>query len=289
MDALITSKKGKFKLSDVNISATDFIISSINKKNNFQELEGRTGRIDFGSDSSYRTIRIPFYSKSKYLYDARMVRDELFSMIDEDEEFFIQEISNYGLVDEDTSPKQYKVRLTDSFELKQTYNVLQGELKFETTETPYAQSSLTTLQLQERGIDVDSDWAFGMGLQTEDDSELKYSFSINAGVFFNVFNAGNVEVHPFESMLNITIKDVVGSTGSFVLGNKTNDGRLGISEAVRPTDVWRYEGANVTKNKQAALKYTEKNFISLVPGWNKMAFYNCTSATVEFDFKFLYR
>ncbi|OFI49520.1 hypothetical protein BG261_02775 [Floricoccus tropicus] len=290
MDALITSKKGQFKLSDINISAIDFIISSINKKNYFQELEGRSGRIDFGSDSSYRTIRIPFYSKSKYLYDARMVRDELFSMIDEDEELLIQEISNYSLVDESISPKQYIVRLADNFELKQNLNVLQGELKFETTETPYAKSSLTTQQLQLQGILAsDSSWAWGMGLETVDDTELIYTHNAESTATFKVFNAGNVEVHPFESMLNITIKKVAGSTTRFKLKNLTTDSKITINKPVANTDVWRYEGANVTRNKLAALKDTAKDFIFLKPGWNTFQIYDCTSASIEFDFKFLYR
>src|SRR5699024_7344709 len=91
--------------------------------------------------------------------------------------------------------KRYKVRLTNAIELEQMLTVGEGEMVFETTELPFAESIGTTADIDRNGISANDElWGFGMGLIDSD--EMKYTF-INDQYPW-VYNAGNVQVHPFQ-------------------------------------------------------------------------------------------
>lgn len=271
----------KVKLRELNVYAQDFIVSSIQQDDYFQKQEGTNRRIFLGSDDVLRTITVPFFTYDKYIHNFTLIRDELFGLFGK-EEFWIREVRDEGYV----SGKLYLVKLVDVIELKQTYKFSQHQLKFETTQFPYGISIKSTLDIQREGLTNDNSWAYGMGLETEDDSELKY---IHTGKTFRIFNAGNVEVHPFESYLKIEIKNVAGSSNNFELVNRTNNSRFKITKQVSSSDVWIIEGPVVKRNSLLATKDTTKTFISLLPGWNTFEVLGASSVTASFDFKFLYK
>lgn len=288
MDILITDEDKSFKLSETSIVPLRFIVSSVEQNNLGIHLENHAGMIDVGIEDLNRKITIPFFFKGQKVFEFPLIRDELFGMFGK-KSFFIMEIPAQGGL---FTGKRYKVHLSNVIEIEQHEKrgeLGQGSLIFETSDLPYGQSVLTTQEIQKNGISIDKNWAFGMGLETTDDSELIYNRSAMVGKTFQIFNAGNVEVHPFETYFKLTIQNVVGASEKFQLLNLTNGSRLNITEPVKTTDKWVYDGPNILRNTQAAAKFTNKNFVHLDPGWNNFQIYYCDSAEVSFDFGFLYR
>jgi len=148
---------------------------------------------------------------------------------------------------------------------------------------PFAESIGTTQDIQERGINAnDAIWGFGMGLIADDDS-LIYT---HTGTSFKIYNAGDVSVHPFEQDLKITIDNIQGSTSYFELRNITTGDLFRVNEGATGTIV--LDGPNITRNSLNYLRETNKQYITLVPGWNHFEINGADSARVAFDFRFYY-
>ena len=311
MDVEITKAGGtRTKLSEIGVEVRDFIVSSIEMRPIYSAIEGRSGHVNMGADYGTRSITVPFYFKAADLQDVALARDELFGLVTNAEPFFIREMRRIkehpGIICDDPTDtrkhkkydydnffvggKRYKVRLASSFDIDQAFRYGFGELVFETTDLPFAESIGTTADIDRNGINADGGlWGFGMGLQSVDET-LRYKHSVDAGQSFRIFNAGNVAVHPFQQDLKITISDVVGSDRAFQMNNLTNGSMFWTNVAVKKSDTIVIDGANVTRNGLSFLRDTGRRFIELSPGWNEFNVLSLLSgsATVEFDFRFYY-
>ncbi|PEW97601.1 phage tail protein, partial [Bacillus cereus] len=69
----------------------------------------------------------------------------------------------------------------------------------------------------------------------------------------------------------------------------TNLSTATISVPLYVSDTIVYDGPNIRRNGLEFLRNTKKDFIELAPGWNTLEVFNCTSATLEFDFRFYYK
>lgn len=283
MDVMINNS---FKLSEIDVIVQDFLVSSIDKEVYSKRIEGNNRTLDFGADDTKRSITVPFYFYPKYIYDVGLIRDEIFDKVTGNQAFWIREMRDNGTGNELFSGKQYQVRLKDVIEVDQTYKLGQGVMKFETVELPYGISVATTQTIQVKGLFNDDSWSYGMGLETVDDSELKYNFT---GKTFRVFNAGNVEIHPFESYLKIIMSSIQATSDRVSLANRTNNSRIDINRKPLSSETWQFDGPVITCNSLNSTKDTSKKFISLVPGWNQIELEGATSANASFDFNFLYR
>lgn len=286
IDVLITTKSGEsFRLSEYNVKALDFLVSSPPIQSNYGDIEGRDGTIDYGATIGQRYISVPFRVSAFSSVDFPAVRDFLFSLVVRKDAFYVQEFrtvesddfaSYYG------GDRRYLVRLQNTFEINQTIATGSGELSFETVESPYAETPWTTLS----GLPTDPQrWGF-RGLPPVDVETLSY---VHTGTSFRIYNAGNVAIHPFDHDLVITIKDVVGSTSSLELENVTSGTLFKVNEAVTSDKTIILNGPSVTSNGLQYLRSTNRQFIELVPGWNDFVVRGATSATVSFDFRFYYR
>lgn len=281
--------KSAFRLRSKQIYVQDIVVGSIAQQASYSVVDNRSGQLLTGVEDRSRVISAPFFMYDKSALHFPLLRDELFQLFGK-EDFFIRELwSDQKEGTQKVSGKQYRVRLREVIQLTRNYKFGQAELVFETTDSPYGQSVMTAQEIQTNGINIDKNWAFGMGLETVEDKELIYTHTAIAGTSFGVFNAGNVEVHPFEAYLKLIIKNVRGSTENFQLTNFTNGSRMRINVPVKSTEVWTYDGPNIKRNSLAAANDTRKDFISLAPGWNYFQIYFCDSAEVSFDFGFLYR
>ncbi|MGG5373531.1 phage tail domain-containing protein [Enterococcus sp. AZ196] len=275
-----------FLFSEKDIIPLGFKLQSIEQMHSFVTMENKAGQADYGSTDLKRKIEVPILFRTKSPEIFSLMRDELFGLFNNKEPVFIAETDSKGVP---ITGKVYQVKLTEILEIERIGNSGKLSLVFQTTDLPYGQSIMTTQDIQTNEIVIDRNWAFGMGLETVDDNELIYTHSATSSAQFGIFNAGNVEVHPFETYLKLVIKNVKGSTEMFQLTNSTNGSKARINVPVKTTDVWTYNGPNITRNSLAAAKDTRKDFIYLSPGWNKFQLYYCDSAEVSFDFGFLYR
>ncbi|MCR1994590.1 phage tail family protein [Bacillus subtilis] len=289
MDVEITKLNGEsFRLSEYDVTARDFVAGSPTINPVYSQIEGRHGRVDMGATYDTRSISVPFYYKAADIHDVALLRDELAGLAVSAEPFYIREMRRiiYGNGDNQfISGKRYKVRLANSYEIDQQLEFGSGELRFETTDLPFAESIGTTADIDANGIDVGSAiWGAGMGLSTEPDYQ-RYTWRGTSAV---IYNAGKIAVHPFMQYLKITISDVRGSTQFLQLRNATNGSIFRVNEAVSNSDTIVIDGPNVTKNGLVFFRKTSREFISLEPGRNDIQITGATSAKVSFDFRFYY-
>lgn len=300
MDIQINKKNGEsFTLSEHGIVVKDFIVSSIPLEGIYDKVEGGNKQIDYGATYGSRTITVPFTLLAYDLIDFPLLRDTLFGLVHDAESFYIRELRrpkklNYAFVDTTEAPrmdpqtenrlvggKRYLVRLQSTFDIEQIALRGEGELIFETTELPFAESVGTTADIDRNGISANEElWGFGMGLMSVDET-LTYT---HTGTRFRVFNAGNVNIHPFEQELKITITNL--NAPNFRMRNLTNGSEFEIIESVTESQTIVIDGANVASNGLAFLRNTSMEYIELSPGWNE--FQLSRSATVKFDFRFYY-
>lgn len=290
MDVRITKSTGEqFLLSDYSVVAQDFIVSSIPLNATYTTIEGRSGLVDLGADYGQRTIVVPFYIEGEDLLDFLLLRDQLFDLVASTEPIYIEELRRqfYGEGESQlVGGKRYLVRLNNEVALDQQFKYGFGELEFITSDLPFAESVATTQEIHANGINSDRElWSIGMGLYS-DDSTFVYT---HEGAMFSVFNAGNIEVHPFQQEISITIRNVVGSANHFELRNTTTGETFRVNEQVTSSQVIKLNGPNITSNGLQFLRKTNKTFISLQPGWNNFVIAGASTATVEFDFRFYYR
>lgn len=308
MDVEITTLDGvKTKLSDIGVEARDFIVGSIELRPTYATIDGRSGHVNMGADYGTRTIRVPFYFKAKDLHDVVLLRDELFGLVSELNPFYIREMRRlhhhpgivlcddpadgreYKVNDYDNlyvGGERYKVRLSSTFDIDQVFEYGFGELVFETTDLPFAESIGTTQFIERNGITSEDEiWGFGMGLKSVEES-LKYTFTDTS---FYVFNAGNVPVHPFEQDLKITISDVISTGSIFILLNRTNGSIFQINDAIDINQTIVVDGPNVTSNGLQYLRKTSRRYVELSTGWNEFIVLGASKVKIEFDFRYYYR
>lgn len=285
MDVEITKKDGRtFLLSDYGFYARDFIVSSISIEPNYGDVEGRSGRVDYGSVYKERDISVPFWFKAKDNHDFSLARDELFSLVNSTDSFFIRELRLSNDTDVYVGGKRYLVRLNDRFVIDQVHLPSFSELVFETTELPFAESIGTSWDIATKGIKYSHDlWSYGMGLLYDEESH-KYAHEKTE---FSIYNPSDIAIHPFEQELMIKIGPAYNSTEFFELENLTTGDLFRVNEGITNSEVV-IDGANITINGLQALRKTNRKFISLAPGWNEFKTRGASSARVEFHFRFYY-
>ena len=251
----------------------DIFISSIEKRRDSEIIEGRPGIITTGQTYSNRMIEVSLGLMANDTRDYRLLRDEVFSFFDDDY-FYISESYERG--------KRYKVAVLQSY-IPERLNrrIARVDFVLDLVDLPYAESIGTTKIIDERGTLSDDElWGFGMGLIDDPDSR-KYT---HTGTSFKIYNAGNVPIHPFEQELKITLTGI--NADNFTLRNTTNGSEFKINEAVNNQTIV-LDGPNITSNGLAFLRATNKQFISLEPGWNE--FTASSNVTAEFVFRFYYK
>jgi hypothetical protein len=283
MDVEITKLSGEsFRLSERDITVRDFVVGSPTINPVYSQIEGRHGRVDMGATFGSRSISVPFYYKAVDIHDVALLRDELMGLAVSAEPFYIREMRRiiYGKGDNQyVSGKRYKVRLANPFEIDQQLEYGFGELRFETTDLPFAESIGTTADIDRDGITYDSElWSYGMGLLYSDEAQ-KYTHNTRS---FRIYNAGNIpRHHPFEQELKITIRN---ASQGYQLSNKTTGDIFKFND--QPNGSIVIDGPVITDAGLIAFRKTNGHFITLAPGWNE--FEQNQSATVSFDFRFYY-
>ncbi|PEW46585.1 phage tail protein [Bacillus thuringiensis] len=293
MDVQITRLNGQtMKLSEINVQVQDFRVGSMEIRPTYLDVEGANGRIHTGSTYGVRTITVPFYFKGQDLLDVAMIRDKLFEVITSVEPFYVRELRRLEYQNGDNlfvGGKRYKVQLSSTFDADQQLKYGFGELEFETTDLPFAESIGKSSDIQRDGVTSTSGlWGVGMGIITDPASRV-YKHNAVSSKQFKVYNPGHIPVHPFEQEMKITISNVAGSTAGFMLKNHTNLSTATITVPLYVSDTIVYDGPNIRRNGLEFLRNTKKDFIELAPGWNTLEVFNCTSATLEFDFRFYYK
>lgn len=299
MDIEITKMNGDgFRLSDYGMHVRDFIVSAPEIESHYEYVDGRNGNIDMGAVFTNRSIVVPFYFKGADYQDVALARDELFSLVVDSEPFYVRELRRIkyhpGHIFEECDDgsydnmyaggKRYKVRMASAFDIEQLFTYGMGEIPFETTELPYAESIGTTADIDRDGLNYGDGWSYGMGLLYDDESHIYTHTESN----FRIYNAGNVPVHPFEQDLVIRIISLKNTSEPYELRNVTNGSVFRINGGLSMGQTVELDGPNITSNGAQFLRETNRGFIELDSGWNEFEVSGSGISVISFDFRFYY-
>src|SRR5699024_8698228 len=105
---------------------------------------------------------------------------------------------------------------------------------------------------------------------------------------FSVYNAGNVTIEP-ESMYLHIIANTVTTSGGFTITNKTTDEEFVFNEEINGQSIL-LKGMDVRVSSiYNRFRDTNRRFISLAPGDNKIEVSGGTFNHIRFDFRYLYK
>lgn len=302
---IIKEGQEPFRLHDFDIIVEDIIIGSIPINVEYENVEGRSGRVRQGATYGVRKISVPFHILSYDNEDFPLLRDKLADLIIDLKGYYVREMripemrfiewhekdqKNYyeALRETYSDGKRYHVTLSNEYELDQMFRIGRGTLEFETTELPFAESVFTSVDIEDNGLNYDADlYAYGMGLSYEDEKTI-YSGVITPSNSLRIYNPGNKEIEPFEMPMKITIKSVQGGANGFKLRNITNDTSITFKGAVATSDVIVYDGAIITKNNLQATNQADLDYIELAKGWNEIKLERGQSVHFAVDTRFYY-
>lgn len=265
------------------VTPLDIFISSISKERVTGSVEGCHRRVDYGFTYNERDVELRMLMQSADTKDYRLLRDAVYALFHTGDKFYVSESYQPG--------KRLLISVDDKYIPERIpNNRIYAEAIITCTKQgiPFSESIGTTQDIQTNGLSSDDElWGFGMGLYAQNNTHV-YSFNALPDEVFRVFNASNVDVHPFEQDFKLTLKNIKGSTERVQLRNQTNQSFTRINIAPNENDVIAYDGPNVTRNGLSFLRDTNKEYIWLSPGWNHFQIYYCDSADIEFDFRFYY-
>lgn len=256
----------------------DIHIGSLEGSRISGKSDGSVRYIDYGYDVDKRSINITGLIHTKNPKDYGVLRDLIYDMFSVDKEFYIVEKRNPG--------KRILVSVTSKYIPDRiTYRDSKITIELESTRLPYFESIGTSQDINRNGINLGKDlWFRGMGLDGIDNLYYRYT-----GLNFPIFNAGNIENHPFECDLKIVITDVIGGSKGLEIINTTNGSGMKIQTDISTSDVIKIENSNFYINEMLSIRKTNKGFIRLSPGWNNIRIVGPSSSVVEFIFRFYYR
>ena len=258
----------------------DIFISSIGKERELESIEGKSGVIDYGFLYKERNIELKLLLKAKDTQDYRLIRDEVYDTLDRI--YYVSEKYQPG--------KVYHVTVDNSYIPERYSNnnqrFAEAEVNCTVVGLPFSESIGTTQDIEENGLLYSQElWSYGMGLEYDEESQI-YTHDSDR---FYIFNAGNVSIHPFEQELIIDITDVEGSVDSFELINKTTGDVFKVNEKVSYDRHIQLDGPNITRNGLQYFRKTNKEYITLAPGYNEFEINKAVKAKVKFDFRFYYK
>ncbi|MCY9334125.1 phage tail family protein [Bacillus spizizenii] len=241
-------------------------------RTDLQEIDGRNGSIDVGTTFDVRKLTAVFLFKGVDHLDYHLLLDEVYDLFATQNEMEI--------IDSRQPGKVWSVKVSSTYE-PEDINPRSGKLTVEFTAAfPFAASLGSTLD----PLTFNSEkWQVAQGLLPSDD--LIYRHKTNR---FRIYNAGNVTVDPSEDIpLDIVYK---GSSTNLTVKNITTGQNVSYFGNSGSTDTIKLEGLRHLKNGISIYADTNREYITLVPGWNEFELTGTSgSFEISFDFHYLYR
>lgn len=261
----------------VGIKPLDFLVSSIEKERKSESVEGIPGNIDYGFNYKDREVTLTFWLRHFYgEYDNRLIKSDLYNLLDSEPYFYISDDRLPSRVLKVTIDEQYMPERI----LHSPFSEL--EVKGNVSGLPFWRTKYTTQDIEKDGYNALVE-KFGAadGIHLD---HSKYRFDKNE---FIVWNGGNVTIDPRNMDLKIRIAFGT-SKGTVRMDNLTTGEFVTFSRPV-VNDHLDFFGTKVLLGATNRLRDSNRKFISLVPGENKIKISNIDFRFVTFDFPFYYK
>lgn len=259
----------------VGVRPLDLLVSSIEKERKEQQIDGVPGVVDYGYNYKGREVKMNFMTEHYHgTFDHRLQRDEVYNLFDE---------YPFLYVSDDTVPSRVlKITVDGSFTPERYgYWYSTFEVDARITGLPFWRTAYTTQDIESSGYSAIVE-KYGMADGVNQDN-AKYSFETKT---FNVWNGGNVTVDPRNMILLIKMFYVKG-TGSII--NKTTGDKFTVINDWKGNHLTIDSTKIIKATNVNALRDTNREFISLVPGNNEIEVTGLDFTKVELTFPYYYK
>lgn len=262
----------------VGVKPLDFLVSSISKERITQKIDGIPGEIDYGFNYGTREASMTFWLRHYHAeHDFLLLVSELNDFLDSQPFFYVSH--NY------LPTRVIKITVDESYQPDRILGSMYAklEVKCSISGLPFWRTKWKTQELELEGYNADSD-KFGFADNINLDYP-NYTFDTNS---FYVWNGGNLTVDPRNMDLKIRLYRLK-TDGNFKLTNHTT-GETFEYRAPRTGNTVDLNGIEAFVGMQAnRLRETNRKYISLAPGLNKISYSGGELINIQFDFPFYYK
>ena len=260
----------------VGVTPLDFLVSSIERERYEETVNGIPGTIDYGFDFKDREITLKFQMEHYHdTFDFRLQRDELYNIFSS---------NNHLYVSDNLVPTRIIKLQVDGQFIPERYGYWYSTLEVtgKSVGLPFWQTKYTTEKIEAKGYDAIYE-RFGMA----DGINIDYPNYLFKENTIYIWNGGNVTVDPRNMNLKFELSNVT-SDGNFTISNETTSEKFVYKETIASKKI-TIDGTKVLMNTTNKLRDSNRKFISLVPGLNKLTISNGTFGYILADFPFYYK
>lgn len=261
----------------VGVKPLDFFVSSIEKERKEQSIDGIPGVVDYGFNYKQREASLTFFLRHYHgEHDYFLLESDLNAFLDSHEYFYVARNALPSRV--------IKVTIDGSFKPERILGSMYAQLEVDARVTglPFWRTKYTTQEIESSGYSAIAE-KYGMadGIHLD---HSKYRFDKKE---FTVWNGGNVTIDPRNMDLEIRIAYGT-SNGTVRVDNLTTGEFITFSRPV-VNDHLDFFGTKVLLGATNRLRDSNRKFISLVPGENKIKISNIDFRFCTFDFPYYYK
>lgn len=262
----------------VGVKPLDFLLSSISKERITQKIDGIPGEIDYGFNYGTREASMTFWLRHYHAeHDFLLLVSELNDFLDSQPFFYVAHTY--------LPTRVIKITVDESYQPDRILGSMYAklEVKCSISGLPFWRTKWKTQELELEGYNADSD-KFGFADNINLDYP-NYTFDTNS---FYVWNGGNLTVDPRNMDLKIRLYQLK-TDGNFKLTNHTT-GETFEYRAPRTGNTVDLNGIEAFVGMQAnRLRETNRKYISLAPGLNKISYTGGEMINIQFDFPFYFK
>lgn len=258
------------------VTTLDFLVPSIEKERYTENVKGIPGSINYGFDYKEREITLNFQMEHFHgTHDFRLMRNQLYELLDRHSFLYISDDLLPSLAlkvsfDNSYSPERYGY----------WYSTI--EVSAKTIGLPFWRTKYTTQDIQRYGYDAIVE-KFGLADNINLDF-LTYTPTTNE---FSIWNGSHMTIDPRHFDLSIRLLYAT-SKGDVTIENITTGEKFIFYRQFTNTHLNIF-GSQVLLGNTNWLRESNRKFISLVPGENKIKISNVEHSGVSFDFPFYFK
>ncbi|PAK69409.1 phage tail domain-containing protein [Staphylococcus haemolyticus] len=258
------------------VTPLDFLVPSIEKERYTDNVKGVPGTIDYGFDYKEREVTLNFQMEHFHgTYDFRLMRNQLYELLDR---------YSFLYISDDLLPSlALKVSFDNSYSPERYgywYSTI--EVSAKTIGLPFWRTKYTTQDIQRYGYDAIVE-KFGLADNINLDF-LTYTPTTNE---FSIWNGSHMTIDPRHFDLSIRLLYAT-SKGDVTIENLTTGEKFIFYRQFTNTHLNIF-GSQVLLGNTNWLRESNRKFISLVPGENKIKISNVEHSGVSFDFPFYFK
>lgn len=261
----------------VGVMPLDFLVSAIEKERYIETVNGIPGNVNYGFDYKEREVTLNFWLRHYHgEHDQKLLKSELYAMLDSQPYFYVS--------DDRLPTRVLKLAIDEPYlpDRINGSNISTLEVKCQIIGLPFWRTKYTTQDIEKEGYEALAE-EFGMADGINQDM-ANYRFQSSV---FSVWNGGNVTIDPRQMHLDIRIWHST-SKGNATIENLTTGDKVIIYREHTDSFI-NLIGSKVMLADTNWLRESNRQYITLAPGENKIRISNTNFSDVTFDFPFYFK